>query len=147
MNARQIVLLSALISWAAPLFAQSSGRFILVRSVVAGGGATFSTSSRFQWGSTLAQPLAAVPNSSRFSIQGGFWIGEAPSIFAPTKVGNDFVFSFETAAGKAYALEYSDSLIGPSWLGLPSITGNGAVRSVTNSAPGVPQRFYRLIEQ
>lgn len=147
MKARQIVLFIALISWATPVFAQSSGRFTLVRSAVAGGGATFSTSSRFQLGSTLAQPLAAVPNISRFSIQGGFWIGEAPSIFAPTKVGNDFVFSFETMAGKTYALEYSDSLISSSWLGLPSITGDGTVRSVTNSAPSVAQRFYRLIEQ
>ena len=46
--------------------AQSSGRFTIARSAVAGGGATFSTSNRFQLGSTIAQPLAAVPSSSRF---------------------------------------------------------------------------------
>src|SRR5438552_18999560 len=66
-------------------FAQSSARFTITRSVVAGGGETFSTSSRFQLGSTIAQPLAAVPSSSRFSIQGGFWIWPAQSFSPPPK--------------------------------------------------------------
>jgi hypothetical protein len=55
-------------------FAQSSARFTITRSVIAGGGRTLSTSSRFQLSSTIGQPVAAVPSSSRFSIQGGFWI-------------------------------------------------------------------------
>ena len=70
------------------LFAQSSARFAITRSVIAGGGTTFSSSARFQLGSTIAQPLAAVPSSARFSIQGGFWIWPSPTFFAPTKNGN-----------------------------------------------------------
>ena len=138
------LLLLLLVALSGTAFAQSSGRFAVTRSVVAGGGATFSTSSRFQLGSTLAQPLAAVPSSSRFSIQGGFWIVPAPMIFTPAKAGSNFVFSFETELGKTYELEYTDSLTTPSWQSLPGIAGNGAVQSVTNSAPGVAVRFFRV---
>ena len=128
-------------------FAQSSGRFVIARNVVAGGGTTFSTSSRFQLGGTVAQPLAAVPVSARYSIQGGFWIRPAPIIFAPARVGTNFVFSFQTEPGKSYAVSSSDSLAGPGWQTLTTISGDGTVKAVTNSAPGVTQRFYRLIEQ
>jgi hypothetical protein len=128
-------------------FAQSSARFTITRSVVAGGGATASTSSRFQLASTVGQPLAAVPSSTRFSIQGGFWIWPSPTFFAPTKVGNNFSVSFQTNPGNTYTVQYTDTLAPPNWQSLPGIAGNGAVESVTNSAPGVAQRYYRLIEQ
>jgi hypothetical protein len=127
--------------------AQSSSRFTITRSVVAGGGATFSTSSRFQLGSTIAQPIAAVPGSSRFSIQGGFWIWPAPIIFAPVKAGNNFTISFQTEPGKRYSVQYVDSLSSLNWQNLPSVTGDGTVRTITNAAPGVSVRFYRLFEQ
>ena len=128
-------------------FAQSSSRFTITRSAIAGGGTTFSASSRFQLGSTIAQPLAAVPSSSRFSIQGGFWIWPSPIIFAPTKVGIDFIVSIQTEPGKTYTVQYVDSLSVLNWQDLPSITGDGTVKTVTNSAPNVTQRFYRLNEQ
>src|SRR5438445_34365 len=127
--------------------AQSSGRFAITRSVVAGGGTTSSTSSRFQLGSTIGQPLAAVPSSSRFSIQGGFWIWPAPIIYAPKKVGNNFLLSFQTEPGKTYTVRYVDSLTTLNWQNLPSVAGDGTVKTVTNSAPNVPRRFYRLLEQ
>jgi len=128
-------------------FAQSSSRFTITRSVIAGGGTTFSTSSRFQLGSTIAQPLAAVPASTRFSIQGGFWIWPSPILFAPTKVGNNFIVSIQTEPGKTYTVQYVNSLSALNWQSLPSITGDGTVQTVTNSAPNVTQQFYRLIEQ
>src|SRR6266496_4837769 len=106
--------------------AQSSSRFTITRSAVASGGATFSTSSRFQLGSTVGQPLAAVPGSSRFSIQGGFWIWPAPIIFAPTKVGNNFLLSFQTEPGKTYVPRYVDSLTTQNWQSLIPIGGDGA---------------------
>jgi len=147
MNARRIVLFFALISLAARAFAQSSARFTITRSVVASGGTTFSSNIRFQLGSTIAQPLAAVPSSSRFSIQGGFWIWPAPIIFAPTKVGDNFILSFQTEPEKTYTPQYVDSLSASNWQSLPSVAGDGTVKTVTNSAPSVTQRFYRLIEQ
>jgi hypothetical protein len=128
-------------------FAQSGARFTITRSVIAGGGTTFSTSSRFQLGSTIAQPLAAVPSSTRFSIQGGFWIWPAPIIFAPAKTGSNFIFSFQTEPGKTYTVQYVDSLTTLNWQSLPSITGDGTTKTITNSAPSVTQRFYQLIEQ
>jgi len=132
-----------------PAQAQSSARFNITRSVVAGGGTTFSSSARFQLGSTIAQPLAAVPSSSRFSIQGGFWIHPAPIIFAPVEVGTNFIFSFQTELGETYTPQYVNSLSSSNnWQSLPSVAGNGAVESVTNSAPsGVTQQFFRLVQQ
>ena len=127
-------------------FAQSSARFTITRNIIAGGGTTFSTSSRFQLGSTIAQPLAAVPSSSRFSIQGGFWIWPSPILFGPAKAGTNFLVSIQSELGKTYTLQYLNTL-GSSWQSLPTITGNGNVITVTNSAANVTQRFYRLIEQ
>ena len=127
--------------------AQSSPRFTIARSVIAGGGTTFSSSSRFQLGSTIAQPLAAVPSSTRFSIQGGFWIRPSPIIFAPAQAGTNFVFSFQTEPGKTYLVQYTDTLAPPNWQNLPSVPGNGSTASVSNSATGSVHRYYRLIEQ
>ena len=126
--------------------AQNSGRFSITRSVMAGGGTTLCTGSRFQMGGTVAQPFAAVPASARFSIQGGFWIWPAPVIFAPAKVGNDFVFSFQTEPGKNYSVQYVDSLSARNWQSLSDIAGDGAVKTVTNTTPTVSQRFFRVGE-
>ena len=143
----KILYLLPIVFISATALAQSSSRFTITRSVVAGGGTTFSTSSRFQLGSTIAQPLAAVPSSARFSIQGGFWIWPSPTIFAPARTGNTFVFSFQSEPGKTYVVQYTDSITTPNWQALPVIAGDGSVKTVTHSAPGVTQRYYRLIEQ
>ena len=128
-------------------FAQSSARFNIARGVIAGGGTTSSSSARFQLNSTIAQPLSAVPASARFSIQGGFWIWPSPAFFAPAKTGDNFVVSFQTNPGNTYTVQYTDTLSPPNWQSLPAVPGNGAVETVTNSAPGIAHRFYRLIEQ
>jgi len=126
-------------------FAQSSARFTITRSVIAGGGATFSTSSRFQLASTIAQPLAAVPSSTHFSIQGGFWIRPAPIFFAPTKVGTNFLASIQSEPGETYSVQYLNAL-GSGWQNLATVTGNGSIITVTNAALGATQGFYRLME-
>ena len=141
------LLLFLLICLSRTASAQSSARFTITRNVIAGGGTTFSSSARFQLGSTIAQPLAAVPTNTQFSIQGGFWIWPSPTFFAPTKTGNNFIVSFQTNPGNTYTVQYTDTLAPQNWQSLPSVAGNGAVESVTNSAPGIAQRFYRLIEQ
>ena len=142
----KIFSLFLIVSISVTAFAQSSSRFTITRSVVAGGGTTPS-SSRFQLSSTIAQPLAAVPSSARVSIQGGFWITPSPIIFAPTKIGSNFLVSIQTEPGKNYTVQYVDSLSTLNWQNLPSVPGDGAVKIVTNSAPNVTQRFYRLFEQ
>jgi hypothetical protein len=143
----RILLLLSLICLSGTAFAQSSARFTITRGVIGGGGATFSSSARFQLGSTIAQPLAAVPAGARFSIQGGFWIWPSPTFFAPAKTGDNFIVSFQTNPGNNYTVQYTDTLSPPNWQSLPTVAGSGAVESVTNSAPGVAHRFYRLIEQ
>src|SRR5436853_7236763 len=95
--------------------AQSTGRFTITRSVIAGGGMAVSSSVRFKLASTVAQPLAALPTSARFSIQGGFWIRPAPIFFAPAKVGTNFVVSIQTELGKTYIVQYVDSLSSLNW--------------------------------
>ena len=140
-------LLFLLICLSETAFAQSSARFAITRGVIAGGGTTLSSSARFQLSSTIAQPLAAVPSSTRFSIQGGFWIWPSPTFSGPTKIGTNYIISFQTNPGNNYTVQYTDTLAPPNWQSLPTVAGNGAVESVTNSAPGIAQRFYRLIEQ
>jgi hypothetical protein len=139
----RLLLLFVLVS--VPAFAQSSARFTVTRNVIAGGGTTFSSSGRFQLGSTIAQPLAAVPSSPRFSIQGGFWIQPAPIFFAPTRVGTNFMVSIQSEPGKTYTVQYLTAL-GSSWQNLVTVAGNGSVITVTNAALET-QRFLRLMEQ
>lgn len=127
----KIIFLLLFIAVSATTFAQSSARFTITRSVIAGGGTTPSTSSRFQLGSTVAQPLAAVPGSARFSIQGGFWIVPAPILFGPTTVGTNFLVSIQSELGQTYTLQYMNAL-GSTWQSLSPITGNGSIITVTN---------------
>lgn len=141
----KIIFLCLLVSSTA--FAQSSARFSITRAVVAGGGTTASTNGQFRLDSTIAQPLAAVPSSARFSIQGGFWIQSAPIVFAPAKVGNNFIFSIQTEPGETYTPQFVNSLSALNWQSLPSVAGDGTVITVTNTAPNVTQRFYRLVQQ
>ena len=128
-------------------FAQSSARFSITRNVIAGGGTTASTSSRFRLDSTVAQPLAAVPSSAHFSIQGGFWIQPAPVIFAPAETGTNFIFSFQTEPGETYTVQYADSFSSLNWQSLPVVAGDGTVKTVTNSASSGSQQYFRLIQQ
>ena len=129
----------------ATAFAQSSARFTITRGVIAGGGTTFSSSSRFQLGSTIAQPLAAVPSSPRFLIQGGFWIVPAPILFGATKVGTNFLVSIQSELGQTYTLQFMNAL-GSSWQSPSPITGTGGIITVTNAGAGIAQRFYRLVQ-
>src|SRR5580698_10145467 len=122
------LILLLLVSISGTAFAQSSSRFTISRSVIAGGGTTFSSSARFQLGSTIAQPLAAVPSSARFSIQGGFWIQPAPIIFAPAKVGTNFMVSIQTEPGETYTVQYVNSLSTMNWQSLTPINGDGTVK-------------------
>ena len=60
-------------------FSQSSARFTITRNIIAGGGATASTSSRFQLASTIAQPLAAIPAARAFLSKAAFGFVPRPS--------------------------------------------------------------------
>lgn len=143
---KKIILGLLLVAGAVSAFAQSSPRFTITRSVIAGGGLTAATNGHYRLDSTVAQPLAAVPGSAHYSIQGGFWIVPAPILFGPATVGTNFLISIQSEAGKTYTVQYMNAL-GSSWQSLPSVSGTGGVITVTNGGAGVGQRFYRLVEQ
>jgi hypothetical protein len=142
---KHLVLLLFIVA-AGTTFALAGDRFTITRNVIAGGASTLSSSARFQLSSTVAQPLAALPGSARFSIQGGFWIRPAPILFAPSGIGTNFVVSIQTELGEAYTIQYADSLSGANWQNLQSFIGNGAVMTVTNSEAGITKRFFRLLQ-
>lgn len=91
-------------------FAQSSSRFSITRNIVAGGGSTTNNSPQFALDSTVGQPLAAVPSSARFSIQGGFWIRPAPVFFAPVAANGNFLVAIQSELGKTYVVSFANSL-------------------------------------
>lgn len=124
--------------------AQSGGRFTIVRSVIAGGAVTGSMGGTYSLSGTIGQPSAAMLSETRFTVSVGYWITPPLLVFAPRKVGNDFSISFETEPGQSYIVEYTDSLLNPNWQLLPTETGDGTVKTVTNTAPGVPIRYYRV---
>jgi N-acetylneuraminic acid mutarotase len=59
----------------------------------------------------------------------------------------DLTFRFPSMEGRNYTLWHSDTLAAGSWTdtGIPSLTGTGAILSLTIPAPaGVLQRFFRI---
>jgi len=54
-----------------------------------------------------------------------------------------FTFSFATQSGSSYVIEYKDSLSAPSWTLLTTVTGDGTVKLVSDTAATGPMRFYR----
>ena len=49
-----------------------------------------------------------------------------------------------TVEGRTYLIEYTDDLANPAWQPLPNVNGDGQVQVVENTAPGVPQRYFRF---
>ena len=143
---KPILTILSLFVFIATALAQNSVHYAITRSVVADGGATLNGASRFHLTGTVAQPLAATPAGSRFSIQGGFWIHPAPIFFAPAKAGTNFLVSIQSESGKTYTVQSLNAL-GSSWQNLATMPGNGGIITVTNATPGVSQQFYRLLEQ
>lgn len=58
--------------------------------------------------------------------------------------GSEMVFSFPSATGFVYTVEFKDALDDLLWTALPSLAGDGTVLSVTNFVTGSPARFFRL---
>jgi len=83
------------------------------------------------------------------SITDGYYSCCVPTPAMPALVNlqssnGNFSFSFQTAPGQHYTIQYADDLANPSWTTLYSFVGDGSLQSVTDS-PGVAQRFYRVM--
>jgi hypothetical protein len=60
-------------------------------------------------------------------------------------IGNNLIFDFPTCVGSTYTVEYKNALTNGSWNAIvPSISGDGAVHSVTNSTSTPEKRFFRV---
>jgi PKD repeat protein len=57
---------------------------------------------------------------------------------------NDFSFSFPTITDRRYVVERTTSLSPVNWIELTTLTGNGALQSVTHTNAGGVQQFYRV---
>lgn len=108
-------------------------------------------------GSSCPQSLAVFNQELCFRAtedglsNGELW-GVATGITPPTPVlllnprwvGNDFIFSFATHAGRTYEVQSTNLLGGKTWPALIALTGTGATSTVTNTSPITGQRFYRV---
>ena len=68
----------------------------------------------------------------------------AVSLLSPGAVGDDFLFSFDTVAGLTYVVQYKDDLNYTNWQVLQTVSGDGTMKTITNSLSTPSQRFYRL---
>ena len=69
----------------------------------------------------------------------------APFIVSPRRVLPDnFAFSYDSIAGKAYVVEVKTNVITTNWIPLQTNSGDGTRQSYTNSTTAAPQRYFRL---
>jgi len=71
-------------------------------------------------------------------------VSDPPLILPPVLSGGDFTFSFETISEMTYAVEFKDSLDDPGWQLLRTLSGDGTLQVITNSATLSGQRFFRV---
>jgi hypothetical protein len=67
----------------------------------------------------------------------------APAIVDTRIEDGNVTFSFQTASGQSYTVQYQDALANGTWNTLQSFAGDGSVKSITNTLSS-PQRFYRV---
>lgn len=84
--------------------------------------------------------LLATGTFSNFKV-----VGRMGTVAGSSFSGGNFSAAFQTDLGVAYEVQYKDNLNDPTWLTLTNFTGDGTFQSFTNASPGVPSRFYRVI--
>jgi hypothetical protein len=97
--------------------------------------------------------VTAPPGSATGSMNSHFYMFVPFSAVAPFSIsasasGGTVSIKIPTQSGHSYTVYYSTSLSPASWLTLSSgITGDGTVKTVTDSTTGGAQRFYRVAAQ
>jgi hypothetical protein len=66
---------------------------------------------------------------------------EALQLMSPVLNGNAVSIPLATSRGKAYFLEYKNSLGDDNWTTLQGVAGNGSVNTLTDPAPSASLRF------
>jgi hypothetical protein len=67
-------------------------------------------------------------------------------ILSGVRSGTNFLISFATATGKNYTVQYKGALTNTAWQNGATVTGSGAIKTVTNTATA-SERFHRLRAQ
>src|SRR6266700_3690146 len=108
----------------------------------------------FAAASTNQSLLVQYTSGALYDLQYGNVTLEAATLALPSfylrnllRGANTFRFSFPTEPGAIYNVLYSDLLSATNWLCLMSLTGSGGEIFVTNSAPPIGQRWYRVQSQ
>ena len=78
------------------------------------------------------------------TLQGGSSVVLPFYITNATRLGDDFVMSFNTQTGQDYTVEYTAFLPPLAWSNLTTVPGNGALVTVTNLNAPAGQRYYRV---
>jgi hypothetical protein len=107
------------------------------------------------WGSNVAGQTSvpagltnviALAAGQQFSMAliGGATTSSGFTLSNPIRGAGSFSVSVSTISGKSYSLEYKDALSNSSWTGLPSVSGDGSVKTLTDSGASGTARFYRV---
>lgn len=135
----------------------------VVFSVTVGGSGPFS----YQWrrngvdlggqtGATLTIAAVQAQDAGSYTVRVGNSAGAVtsvpavlrvvapPSILSVSRTGNAVDITFNSESGLGYAVEFTDSLNAPVWNALPAVTGTGSALTVSDVAPALTSRFYRL---
>lgn len=81
----------------------------------------------------------------KLTVDGGS-TGSTPKLEAPLLVGGQLQVSFQTQAGKSYALEFKARLNDAQWGSAETVAGDGSKKTVKLGLAG-SAGFYRLVEQ
>ncbi len=65
-------------------------------------------------------------------------------ILNPRRSGSNFSFDFATCPGKTYTPQYKNALTDATWTDLPSINGDGTVKTATDNTGSPAKRLYRV---
>lgn len=94
--------------------------------------------------------LIAVTTNSPANFGGGSNSIVPLRFLSNARAGSNFIVTFATAtgtngaAGPNYALQTTSALGGTNWITLTNLSGNGSVRTITNSISASSNQFFRL---
>ena len=130
-----------------------------VVAIAAGGGQSLAVQEGgtvMAWGDNLYHESVpgAIPASVTTVAAGAYHslalFGQAPAgprLSNPVRNGNAFAVSVTTLRGKAYFLQYKDSLAATNWRSSSALVGDGSLRHLGEFGATAANRFYRVRQQ
>jgi uncharacterized delta-60 repeat protein len=68
-----------------------------------------------------------------------------PVMASYKRTNNVFSTSVATVSGRSYTLQYKNSLTQTNWTSLPSISGDGTTKTLSDNTASVTNRYYRVM--